>query len=194
MSNVRPHKQGIVTTSASLVTLRLMTEDDIPRLHAWLRRPHVAEWWAGEESLSLEEARVEYSPRVMASDRETPYIAMLEGQPIGYAQSYVALGCGGGWWEDETDPGVRGIDQFLSEASLLGRGLGTSLVAALVELLFCDPAVTKVQTDPEPTNLRAIRCYEKAGFKAVRTIVTPDGAALYMLRERAQASALPSAA
>ena len=34
---------------------------------------------------------------------------------------------------------------------------------ALVELLFNDPEVTKIQTDPSPSNLRAIRCYEKAG-------------------------------
>ena len=39
---------------------------------------------------------------------------MLNGEPIGYAQSYVALGSGDGWWEEETDPGVRGIDQSLA--------------------------------------------------------------------------------
>ena len=91
---------------------------------------------------------------------------MLNGEPIGYAQSYVALGSGDGWWEEETDPGVRGIDQSLANASQLGKGLGTKLVRALVELLFNDPEVTKIQTDPSPSNLRAIRCYEKAGLRA----------------------------
>ena len=38
--------------------------------------------------------------------------------------------------------------------------------------------------DPAPTNLRAIRCYEKAGFRRLRTIVTPDGPAEYMVRDR----------
>ena len=64
----------------------------------------------------------------------------------------------------KTDPGVRGIDQSLANASQLGKGLGTKLVLALVELLFNDPEVTD-QTDPSPSNLRAIRCYEKAGFE-----------------------------
>ncbi|POJ89422.1 hypothetical protein C1666_29115, partial [Klebsiella pneumoniae] len=90
---------------------------------------------------------------------------MLNGEPIGYAQSYVALGSGDGWWEEDTDPGVRGIDQLLANASQLGKGLGTKLVRALVELLFNDPEVTKIQTDPAPSNLRAIRCYEKAGVE-----------------------------
>lgn len=162
-----------------------MTDDDLSMFHVWLHRPHIAQWWGDDNArLSLDELRAEYSPRVMAADRVTPYIAMLGGEPIGYAQSYVVLGCGGGWWEDETDPGARGIDQFLAEEAALGQGLGTRLVTALVELLLSDPQVTKIQTDPDPANARAIRCYEKAGFKAVRTIVTPDGPALYMVRER----------
>jgi RimJ/RimL family protein N-acetyltransferase len=108
--------------------------------------------------------------------------------PIGYAQSYVALGSGDGWWEAETDPGVRGIDQSLADPQLLGKGLGTQMVRALVESLFSDPEVTKIQTDPSPANLRAIRCYQKAGFRIVRQIVTPDGPALYMVQDRAAAN------
>ena len=167
------------------IALRPMTDDDLPLLHGWLQRAHVAEWWGGEDArLDFEQVRAKYLPRVMAAERVTPYIATLDGVPFAYAQSYVALGCGGGWWEDETDPGVRGIDQFLAERSQLGQGLGTRLVNALVALLFANPHVTKIQADPVPSNLRAIRCYEKAGFTAVRTVVTPDGPALYMIRER----------
>ena len=88
---------------------------------------------------------------------------MLNGEPIGYAQSYVTPGSGDGWWEEETDR-VRGIDQSLANASQLGKGLGTKLVRALVELLFNDPG-HQDQTDPSPSNLRAIRCYEKAGLR-----------------------------
>jgi RimJ/RimL family protein N-acetyltransferase len=47
--------------------------------------------------------------------------------------------------------------------------------------------VTRVQTDPAPHNARAIRCYEKAGFRPVREIVTPAGAALLMVMDRADA-------
>ena len=112
-------------------------------------------------------------PSVLAQESVTPYIAMLNGEPIGYARSYVALGSGDGWWEEETDPEVRGIDQSLANASQLGKGLGTKLVRALVELLFNDPEVTKIQTDPSPSNLRAIRCYEKAGFERQGTVTTP---------------------
>jgi RimJ/RimL family protein N-acetyltransferase len=68
--------------------------------------------------------------------------------------------------------------------SQLGQGLGTILVRALVEMLFTDPAVTKIQTDPSPNNLRAVRCYEKAGFVRLKTVTTPDGPAVYMVQTR----------
>lgn len=172
-------------TRAIAVTLRAMTEDDLPMLHDWLNRPHIVEWWGGENQRpTLSDVVEHYRPRVLAEERVTPYIAMLGNEPIGYAQSYIALASGEGWWQDETDPGVRGIDQSLANPTQLNKGLGTELVRSLVELLFSDPEVTKIQTDPAPTNHRAIRCYEKAGFVAQNTITTPDGPAVYMVQTR----------
>jgi len=165
------------------VTLRLMTDRDLPMLHEWLNRPHIVEWWNGERP-SLDEVVAQYSTHVLTEAKVTPYIGMLGEQPFAYAQSYVALGAGDGWWEDETDPGVRGIDQSIADPELLGQGLGTRLVRSLVDLLFSDSQVTKVQTDPAPDNLRAIRCYEKAGFRRLKIVETPDGPALYMVHDR----------
>ncbi|MFY7913963.1 MAG: AacA4 family aminoglycoside N(6')-acetyltransferase [Rubrivivax sp.] len=167
------------------VTLRPMTEADLVMLHEWLNRPHIVEWWGGdEERPSLSEVLEHYRPRVLGEEPVSMVVAMLGSEPIGFAQSYTALGCGDGWWEEETDPGVRGIDQSLANPMQLNQGLGTRLVRALVERLFADPAVTKIQTDPAPANRRAIRCYEKAGFVQERVIVTPDGPAVYMVLTR----------
>lgn len=160
-----------------------MTEADLPLLHQWLQRPHVSAWWS-EPPPSWEEVLQDYAPTQLASEQVTAYITMLGDRPIGFAQSYVAMGHGDGWWEDITDPGIRGIDQFIGEADLLDQGLGTRMVGALAARLFEDPAVTRLQTDPSPTNPRAIRCYEKAGFRRAGNIITPDGPAVYMLLDR----------
>ena len=151
-------------------------------LHDWLRRPHVAEWWT--PAPSLDEVIEEFTPLTQRGNRDQAYIAFEGDRAIGYIQSYVVKDAGDGWWEDETDPGARGIDQFLADADQLGRGLGTAMVRAFVTRLFEDPAVTKIQTDPDPRNARAIRCYEKAGFRAVREVDTPDGRALLMMMKR----------
>jgi RimJ/RimL family protein N-acetyltransferase len=58
------------------------------------------------------------------------------------------------------------------------------LIRAPTERLFADPAMTKIQTDPAPTNHRAICCYEKAGFVQQGIIITPDGPAVYMAQTR----------
>jgi len=165
------------------VTLRLMTEDDFPMLHDWLNRPHVFEWWGGKQQ-TLENVREKYLPRVRGQEAVTPYIALLGGQPFGFAQSYLAMGSGNGWWEDETDPGVRGIDQTIGAPQLLSKGLGTLLVCALTARIFEDVSINKIQVDPATGNARAIRCYEKAGFKHVGVVATPDGPAAYMLKAR----------
>ena len=167
------------------LTLRLLTEADLPLLYRWLNRPHVVAWWGGEdERPTLAQTIAWYLPRILAEEQVTPFLALLDDEPIGYAQSYVAMGSGEGWWPDETDPGVRGIDQFLADEARLGQGLGTRMVQALVQHLFRDPAVTRLQTDPAPDNQRAIRCYEKAGFVRKGEILTPDGPALYMVQDR----------
>lgn len=155
---------------------------DLPMLHEWVARPHWTEWWGPAPTMA--EVEAEYGAWINDATKVQPHIALLDGQPFGYIQSYVAMGSGGGWWEDETDPGVRGIDQSIADATQLGRGLGTAMVKAFVARLFGDPQVTHIQTDPDPRNARAIRCYEKAGFRAVGEVQTPDGTALLMVRER----------
>lgn len=151
-------------------------------LHGWMARPHWIEWWGPAPTLA--EVQADYGAWISDPAQVQPHIALLDGEPLGYIQSYVAMGSGGGWWEAETDPGVRGIDQSIADAALLGKGLGTAMVKAWVAKLFADPQVTRIQTDPDPRNARAIRCYEKAGFRAVGEVLTPDGTALLMVCER----------
>jgi RimJ/RimL family protein N-acetyltransferase len=152
-------------------------------LHAWINRPHVAEWW--DAPVTLGDVAAEYGVADADTAMVEAFIAHTETQPIGFIQVYVACGAGDGWWVDETDPGVRGIDQFVADAGTLNRGLGTAMVRAFLAQVFADPAVTRIQTDPRPTNRRAIRCYEKAGFQRVGEVDTPDGVALLMVCDRA---------
>ncbi|MFL5402408.1 MAG: GNAT family N-acetyltransferase [Gemmatimonadales bacterium] len=164
------------------VSFRALAVADLHLLHEWLGRPHVAEWWGSPPS--FQEVADEYGEMIGTPSTTRPYIALGDGSPIGYIQSYVAMGAGGGWWPNEQDPGVRGIDQFLADAGQLGSGLGTAMVRAFVEQLFTDPAVTRIQTDPEPHNRRAVRSYQKAGFRIVGEVNTPDGRSLLMICER----------
>lgn len=160
---------------------RPLEEADLPMLLEWLNRPHLLEWWG--PARTMEEVRETYLPRIAGEDAARPFIASLGGVAAGYIQSYRA-GAVPGWWPDAPGPGVMGIDQFLADGDRLGRGLGTAMVSQFVGRLFEDSGVTEVRLDPHPDNRRAIRCYEKAGFRSVAEITTPDGPAVMMCVRR----------
>lgn len=169
-------------TAPDDVDFRPLTEADLPLLHAWLQRPHVAARWGEAEPVEAlrEDFLVDTGPLATRA-----FIAMHQGRAFAFVQVYVVMASGEGWWPDETDPGARGVDQFLAEEADLGRGLGRAMLRALLRRLFDDPAVSAVQTDPSPDNLRAIRCCAAAGFEPVRLLDTPDGRALLMRATRA---------
>jgi RimJ/RimL family protein N-acetyltransferase len=165
-------------TALHPITFTPLRERDLPLLHAWLARPHVAAWW--QPTPTMAELQEDYLPADGEPPQAVAHIAHQRGEPIGFIQCYRVMGCGGGWWPDETDPGARGIDQFLADEVRLGQGLGRAMIRAFVERLFQDPAVTTVQTDPDPANQRAVRCYRAAGFVDVGLVDTPDGVAMLM--------------
>ena len=133
-------------------------------LYEWLNRSHIARVGGEEARPTLADVQEQYLPSVLAQESVTPH-------------------CNAEWRADWVCPVVRCSWKrgrmvgrrnrsrstrnrpVTGECITTGQGLETKLVRALVELLFNDPEVTKIQTDPSPSNLRAIRCYEKAGFE-----------------------------
>ena len=141
-----------------------MTEHDLAMLYEWLNRSHIVEWWGGEEARpTLADVQEQYLPSVLAQESVTPYIAMLNGEPIGMPSRTLLLEAGTDGGKKKPIRGVRGIDQSLANASQLGKGLGTKLVRALVELLFNDPEVTKDPNGPVAEQLASDPMLRESG-------------------------------
>jgi aminoglycoside 6'-N-acetyltransferase len=149
--------------------------EDLPMLGVWLERPHVAEWWDNVDD-KLAEIR-----EAMADPSTQPFIIELDGRPIGYIQCYDPHLEADHPYRDQPR-GTLGIDQFIGEPELVRIGHGSRLIAALVEALFQQGA-PRVIIDPHPTNGRAIRAYEKAGFNPLDTRTSIYGDALMMARD-----------
>lgn len=149
---------------------------DVPQLHDWLNRPHVAERW--DNAMSLVEVEMQYRSN-LASAFVFPFIVELDGKPIGFIQSYNAELVGEGWWQDQP-PGTWGVDQYLGDENLLGKGIGSQFIREFTDNLLKKSEVKRVITDPAPDNGRAIRAYEKAGFIRLGITQTPDGPAFLM--------------
>ena len=145
----------------------------------------IVEWWGGEEARpTLADVQEQYLPSVLAQESVTPYIAMLNGEPIGYAQSYVALEAGtdGGKKKPIQEYGNRPVTgECITNWARLGEPSWFELWLSCCSMI---PRSPRSKTDPSPSNLRAIRCYEKAGFERQGTVTTPDGPAVYMVQTR----------
>lgn len=141
---------------------------------AWRRAEHVSRWW---HETTDEDVATDCAAVIAGGEPEHPFIILLGERPIGYIQWYHL-------WNDgvaitpsyaQLSPAIPrsavGIDLFIGEADCLYRGLGPRILRRLMrEQIFTDPAVAGCFIDPDPANASAIRAYEKAGFRHVRTI------------------------
>lgn len=152
-----------------------MTAMDFEIIRRWLAKPHVAQWWGDpQEQFAL-----------ISEDLDHPamnqFIVTRGDRPFAYLQCYDPNA-----WPDnglgEHPSGTRGIDQFIGEEDMIGRGHGSALIRIFVDSLF-EAGAPRTVTDPDPRNARAIRAYEKAGFQKDRLVDTPDGRALLMVRD-----------
>ncbi|TIQ50624.1 GNAT family N-acetyltransferase [Mesorhizobium sp.] len=138
---------------------RPVTEKDLPMIARWLAEPHVAEWWDGPQK-EIAEIR-EHLDSVSVE----PLIVELDGRPIAYLQSYDPHLEDDHPYADQPF-GTLGIDLSIGPADLVGIGHGSAIVRQFVEALF-EEGAPRVIIDPHPDNGRAIRAYEKAGFRPI---------------------------
>lgn len=162
--------------SAPAIAFRPVTEADFDLLRTWLAAPHVARWWGDDVDASLAEIR-----EAVAEPSTQAFLILLDGRPVGYIQRYDIHGEEDHPYRDQP-PGTVGIDLSIGEAELLGKGLGPRIIEAFVETIFADGA-PRIVIDPEPDNARAVRAYEKAGFREFDRRTTEFGPAVMMARD-----------
>ena len=92
-----------------------------------------------------------------------PLIVELDGKPIAYLQSYDPHLEDDHPYQDQPF-GTLGIDVSIGVPELVGVGHGSAIVRQFADTLF-DEGCPRVIIDPDPANARAIRAYEKAGFR-----------------------------
>ena len=160
----------------AMISLRPMgdTVEDYSALRDWFHEPELRQWvWCDEKDeppVSLERVREKYRPRIVSPVDVFPYFILLDGSAAGFIQYYLH------------DRHSAGIDMWIGSPDNRGRGCGTEALRQLVELIReRHPHITEVFIDPEPENIRAVRCYEKAGFRTVGTI-TDDGAECLLMK------------
>jgi RimJ/RimL family protein N-acetyltransferase len=163
-----------------VITFRRVRQGDLAMLAGWMARPHWREWWGDpEEELGHIRDMVE------GRDTTLPYLFLLDGKPAGYIQAwFVGHHQNESWiadhpWLAELPPETVGVDLSIAAEENLSRGIGSSVLRAFTERLRKDGHETVI-IDPSPDNVRAIRAYEKAGYRPIPSLVDRSGDALIM--------------
>jgi RimJ/RimL family protein N-acetyltransferase len=171
-----------------MVHLRTMRAGDLPLVRRWLGAPHVATWFLAGSTLQEE---LEDIRQGVTGEQETEQLVVLDdGEPIGWCQWYLCA-IAPDWAHDVgAGPGDAGIDYAIGEASKVGRGAGTQLVAALVQAVRSAHPRCTIVSDPDARNVASRRVLEKNGFILERVVAlasepTDDPMAIYRLAPQA---------
>jgi aminoglycoside 6'-N-acetyltransferase len=156
------------------LSIRLMRADDASyrQLLAWRLEPHVRAVWDtddAQDELSLEGIRGHYGPWADPSQATTGAFIELEDRPIGFIQFYpwAAYADEAREMDIPLDGEPWGLDVFIGDPELVGRGHGSRAVDLLCRYLFETRGATSVALLTDIENLRAQRAYEKAGFEKI---------------------------
>ncbi|MEU5047195.1 GNAT family N-acetyltransferase [Streptomyces griseorubiginosus] len=174
---------GPVTTPAGVFHLvPVQVERDLPLISRWMNDPAVTAFWelAGPQRVTEEHLR----SQVTGDGRSVPCLGVLGGTPMSYWEIYRA----------DLDPLARhyparphdtGIHLLIGEVPHRGRGLGSTLLRALADLVLDKrPACARVIAEPDLRNIPSVTAFLSAGFRFSAEIDLPAKRAALMVRER----------
>jgi RimJ/RimL family protein N-acetyltransferase len=155
------------------IGFRRLTAGDLPLLFEWLQREHVRRWWTDRET--YEEVVEHYLPSIEGRDPTDLYLIVFEDRHAGFIQTYRVSDYPEYQERVAVETGVAGVDLFIGEEELIGRGVGSEALDRFVRnVVFSDPGIHACIADPDAENCASLRVFEKAGFRAVGSFADPE--------------------
>ncbi len=152
-----------------LIRIRDFTEGDIPLMLKWLTDDRVLEYYEGRDvRFTMDTLAAHFLEGIPDGFR---VIIEYGERPVGYGQAYQLSG---ELFEeyDYPDNGkvVYAMDQFIGEPYYWNRGIGSAFLQMMASYLKTDKEAACILLDPHKNNYRAIRAYEKAGFRIIKAL------------------------
>lgn len=175
----QPRPAEVIFQSGELALRKLQNyPTDYAVLQRWLSDPRVLAFYEGrDQPYDLARVMAKFNPVALSARGETPCLIFHQGWAIGYLQFYPLRSAAERaeyGLSDETNLSLGddawALDLFIGQPELWARGLGTRLLDAFATWLFAHIPAAALVVDPHAGNLRAIRAYEKAGFKRIKTL------------------------
>ena len=150
--------------------VRDLTENDFSILYKWLTDEKVLEFYEGrDKKYTLDEIKKHFTEDW--EDEVLRVIIEYQGVPIGYGQIYKMYD---ELYEDyhysKSNEIVYGMDQFIGETEYWNKGIGTRYIKIIFEFLRKERKTNAVILDPHKNNFRALKSYQKAGFRIIEDL------------------------
>ncbi|MGW0365153.1 GNAT family N-acetyltransferase [Streptomyces sp. NPDC002990] len=178
-----PAAWGSTVTPAGVFRLEPVRQGrDLELLTRWMNDPEVAAFWelAGPAAVTAAHLRAQRD----GHGSSIPCLGLLDGTPMSYWEIYRA----------DLDPLSRyyparphdtGIHLLIGDGANRGRGLGTTLLRAVADLVFDNrPRCTRVIAEPDIRNAPSVSAFLNSGFRCCAEIDLPEKRAALMIRER----------
>lgn len=172
------------------ITFSPLQDSHLPLLLTWLETPHVKAWWDQDIQWTPQLIKEKFGSYVHGYKLEQgikkpfqAYVIYADDVPMGYIQLYNPHDFPRDYTDalEELPLSLAALDLLIGEEEYLGKGLGAYILKQFVRQ-YVDLDYDACFVDPDTANIRAIRAYEKAGFKTVKSI--QEGTVLWMIREK----------
>lgn len=153
-----------------MLKFRLLNDNDIPLVEAWLNKEHVKRWY---EIPRLGITIDDWMSEIRAHNGEFGWITYLivlwRNQPIGLSLYYKCEDSVGEDFGVLPLAGLYGIDYLIGEEAYLGKGFGKEIVALLVSQIFSFPDAQRVTADIDKDNKASEKVLLSCGFVRLNT-------------------------
>jgi hypothetical protein len=135
------------------------------------------------------------APRVDGVEPTHVFVMEYRGRPFGFIQWYLWLEYPQHAVQLNAEPTSAGMDLAIGDFAMAGLGFGPAAICEFVRhIIFANPCVTAVVTDPEDGNIRSLRAFTKAGFIPTEKVqlIGENLKRQVMRMDRLRASMLPT--
>lgn len=182
---------GPSSATSVAVRLRPATVDDAEILAAWDREPHVIACSSDDPDAEVAFGS-DWRDEITNSAYELTYVmAEVDGRAVGVMAVCDPHTEPSHYW-GEIEPGLRAIDIWIGPAEWLNRGVGTQMMAQMIDRCFAEPDVSAIVIDPLNTNVNAHRFYQRLGFQVVGRRMFGDDDCLVMRLDKADRLFIPA--
>jgi UDP-4-amino-4,6-dideoxy-N-acetyl-beta-L-altrosamine N-acetyltransferase len=148
-------EKGASMLHGRITRLRRIEREDIPTFVRWFGDPDVREFLLLNRPISMAEEEQWFARQLQSRDSEVFAIETTDGVHIGNTGLHDI-----NWLHRNAEMGI-----VIGEKQYWGKGYGSDAARVLLRFAFDEMNLHRVQLTVYEDNVRAIRAYEKCGFR-----------------------------